>query len=333
MRHRMEEKSNPKFLLLRKRQEIISTIRKDLYSQNFLEVETPLLVKHTTPDVHLDSILADNGYLITSTEYQVKRLIASGFPQVFTLTKNFRAHDKGRYHSPEFTMLEWGRAFQTLHDIEEDAVRFIQKAFRKLYPNQNYLTFNGNTIDFMTNSWERLTVRQAFEDYLGLKNLGNFSLENIRKASKEADIDLPKDYEDDLPFTISFLLDKLQTYLGKEKPTFLHEWPSFLTSSAPSNAKDPYTVERSELYIGGIEIANGFPFLRDPKIQKKLFEEQLDQRKLLGKPSVTLDDKYIEALSQLPEGAGMALGVDRLVMILTESSSLSDVQAFDWDDL
>lgn len=318
---------------LYQRQQIISTIREDLYREGFLEVETPILVKNTTPDAFIDSVQAGDGYLITSTEYQVKRLIAGGFDKVFTLTKNFRAHDQGRYHSPEFTMIEWGRAFKTLSDIEEDAVRFIKKAFRLIHPKKDFLNFNGNEIHFLADPWDRLTVREAFRIHLALEDLGDFSLECLCQASQKAGISLPDSFQYEKSLVISFLLDQLQSNLGKHRPTFLHEWPSYLTSSAPTSLNDPCVAERSELYIGGIEIANGFPFLTDPRKQKVLFEKQQNERKALGKPVVPMDEKYIESLKKLPEGVGMALGIDRLVMVLTEAKKLSDVQTFEWEEL
>jgi len=318
------------FSRLKQRQKIIASIREYLYMEDFLEVETPLLVKNTTPDVYIESIQAGNGYLITSTEYQVKRLIADGLEKVFTICKNFRAYDQGKYHNPEFTMLEWGRAHCSLEDIEEDVENFICKAFSEVYPESKFVSFNGCNIELF-GDWERLTVKEAFERYLGFNELKDFSLESLCWAADSAGFVIPFEYREDLDFLISYLLDSLQSHLGKEKPVFLHEWPAYLTSSAP--LKGEGTVERSELYIGGIEVANGFPFLRDSEIQRNLFEEQQSRRKKTCKPVVELDQKYIESLNSLPRGAGMALGVDRLVMILTGSVQLSEVMAFTWDDL
>jgi lysyl-tRNA synthetase class 2 len=319
---------------LHQRHQIIATIRKDLYAQEFLEIETPLLVKGTCPDIHIDSIEAGEGYLVTSTEYQIKRMIVGGFEKVFTLTKNFRAYDRGRFHSTEFTMLEWARAYDLLDSIEEDAMRFIRKAFCLLFPNQTSLIFNGHTIDFLGKSWERLTVRSALQKYLGLENLEDFSLEPLLKASKDAGLALPEEFSHDKHCAISCLMDLLQPYLGIKTPTFLQEWPAYLTSSAPISSEDPFVAERSELYIGGIEIADGFPFLRDVQLQRDLFKQALENRKELKKPAVIIDERFLNAMDQgLPDGAGMALGVDRLVMVLTGSERLADVQAFDWDEL
>lgn len=319
---------------LRQRCQIIAAIREDLYTQEFLEVETPLLVKGTCPDIHIDSIKAGDGYLVTSTEYQIKRLIVGGFEKVFTLTKNFRAYDQGRFHSQEFTMLEWARAYESLAAIEEDAIRFIRQAFKKLFPNQKSLDFNGHRIDFLETPWDRLTVRKALEKHLGLKNLEDFSLEPLLKASEEAGLYLPENFCHDKHCAISYLMDQLQPHLGIHSPIFLQEWPAYLTSSAPVSSQDPFVAERSELYIGGIEIADGFPFLRNAELQREFFRQALEQRKEMQKPAVAVDENFLKALDQgLPEGAGMALGIDRLVMVLTSSERLADIQAFDWDEL
>jgi len=335
MRWKMERDASSRMLRLHQRQQIISAIREDLYEQDFLEIETPLLIKGTCPDIHIDSIPAGEGfYLATSTEYQIKRMMVGGFEKVFTLTKNFRANDRGRYHNHEFTMLEWARAFKSLHEIEEDAIRFIRKAFRKLYPIQNTLNYRSHDIDFMAKDWERITVRNAFEKYLGLRNLQDFSLDHLSRSSKDCGITIPEFLLDDKYSALSYLLDQLQSHLGFQTPTFLQEWPAYMTTSAPISSKDPYVAERTELYIGGIEISNGFPFLTDASMQKDLFRQGLEKRKEIGKPPVTLDEPFLKALEEgLPQGAGMALGMDRLVMVLTGSKQLADVQAFDWDEL
>jgi lysyl-tRNA synthetase class 2 len=335
LRWKTETEGTSRMFRLKQRQQVISAIREDLSDQGFLEVETPLLIKGTCPDVHIDSIPAGDGYyLATSTEYQIKRMFTGGFEKVFTLTKNFRANDRGRYHSHEFTMLEWARAFKSLHDIEEDVIRFTRKAFRKLYPNQNTLHFNNHAIDFITKDWESLTVRNALEKHLGLTDLEDFSLEPLLCASKQVGLEIPKALKQNKYMVMSFLMDKLQAHLGYSSPTFLKEWPAYQTTSAPISSSDPYTAERTELYIAGIEISDGFPFLRDVRKQRNLFRHEQLLREEMGKPTVTLDELFLKALEEgLPPGAGMALGIDRLVMVLTGSQRLSDVQAFDWDEL
>lgn len=320
--------------LLFQRQRMIAAIRGYLHAEDFLEAETPLLIKATCPDIHIDSVCAGGGkYLATSTEYQIKRMIAGGFDKVFTLTKNFRENDSGRYHSEEFTMLEWARAGKSLSDIEEDVIRFTRQAFSNLFPQHSAILFNGFEIDIMNAPWEFITVREAFRTYLGLDHLEDFSLSALTSASEKADILLPDEFKQSQYLVMSYLFDLLQKHLGCRTPTFLQEWPAWLTTSAPKSKKDPYAAERSELYIAGIEIADGFPFLRDPQFQRTLFAEELVKRKELGKPSVAIDERYIEALTDLPEGAGMALGIDRLAMVLTGAESLADVQPFSAEEL
>ncbi len=298
-----------------KRQEIIRTIREDLYNEGFLEAETPLLIKGTCPDLYIDSIEAKGGYLATSTEYQIKRMMQEGFDKVFTLTKNFRENDVGRYHSQEFTMLEWGRAGVLLDAIEEDAERFIQK----ISPSKPF---------------KKLTVREAFSTYLGLDDLEDFSLHPLLNACKRASVALPDAFLHDKYMLISFLFEKLQSHLGHDIPTFLRDWPAYLTTSAPLTVHDPTVADRSELYIKGIEIADGFPFLQDAAFQRQLFEHEQSLRVAIGKKPVQLDEKFLDCLARgMPSGAGMALGVDRLVMVLTGATSLAEVQAFSQDEL
>ncbi len=316
------------------RQKIMSAIRSNLYQQDFLEVETPLLVKGTCPDTHIDSVGADGGYLVTSTEYQIKRLIVGGFENVFTLTKNFRLGDRGRYHSSEFTMLEWARAFGSLDEIEDDAVRFIRDAFTVIYPGKTHLQFQDTSISIMGEPWEELTVREALHRYLGLENVEDFSLEILLNSAHNAGVHIPKTFEQDRYLLLSHLLELVQPHLGKQTPTFLREWPAFMTSSAQVSQSDPHVAKRSELYIAGIEIADGFPFLTDAHQQQVFFDREFQRRSIEGKELVIIDHRYIDALGQgISPGAGMALGVDRLVMVLTNAAQLSDVQAFSWDEL
>ncbi len=323
------------------RQTIIREIREDFFSQNFLEVETPLLVKSTCPDIHMDSIVASVGhaggscaYLVTSTEYQIKRLMVGGFEQVYTLTKNFRANDQGRYHSHEFTMLEWARAYGSLAEIEDDAIRLIRKAFQKLYPGQTSLDYNGVRINFLEGSWEKLSVREAFRIHLGLIDVKDFSLEALLQASGQAGIELPSHFKEDNHLVLSFLLDQLQFHLGRKTPTFLREWPAFMTSSARIHPLDPQFAERSELYIAGIEISDGFPFLCDAEAQRTYFARELKRRQEEGRSIVIIDELYLQALDEgIPPGAGMALGIDRLVMVLTGAQALAEVQAFAWNEV
>jgi lysyl-tRNA synthetase class 2 len=145
---------------------------------------------------------------------------------------------------------------------------------------------------------------------------------------------VPDSFLQDKYTLMSYLFDKLNPFLGLKTPTFLQKWPAFMTTSAPLSKEDPSVAERSELYIAGLEIADGFPFLTDLSLQKKLFDNEQNQRIAIGKPKVQLDEQFLKALSlDMPQGAGMALGVDRLVSVLLGANSLAEVQAFSSDEL
>jgi lysyl-tRNA synthetase class 2 len=332
LRWRAVRQKRSRLELLRDRQEILREIRDDLYAQEFLEVQTPLLVPTSCPDLHIDSIPAQGGYLVTSTEYQLKRLIVGGVDKLFSLTQNFRAGDLGPRHNPEFTMLEWARAFAPLAAIEEDVERFTRRAFLRLHKNRSELSYRGASID-MTKPWERLTVREAFERYLGVVVASDFSLTSLARGAERAGLEVPEFLAQDAHSFTTYLLELVQPHLGQRVPLFLHEWPAFMTSSAELQTGNPALAERSELFIGGLEIADGFPSLRDVKTQEALFARELSRRAACGKPAIPIDTKYLEALRQgIPPGAGMALGIDRLVMVLTEQDDIRDVLAFAWDE-
>lgn len=319
---------------LRRRQEIVRAIRDDLYGEGFLEVQTPLLARGGCPDLHIDSFeVGDGRYLVTSTEYQLKRMIAGGFDRVFTLTQNFRRGEVGAHHNPEFTMLEWARAFESLSAIEDDAERFVRSSLRRIAPASTVIERDGATIDLGA-PWERISVREALARHLHVEVAPDFSLESMREGSARAGLALPNGVDESALTFVSYLLVELQPHLGRVTPTFLRDWPSFMTSSAGLLPNAPWLAERSELYIAGIEIADGFPSLRDPALQRETFARELAKRRADGKEPVEIDERYLAALEQgLPPGAGMALGLDRLVMVLTGAHELRDVLPFAWDEL
>lgn len=330
LRWRLPARSPSRMDSLHRRQTILRAIRDYLYDEGFLEVQTPLLVRGTCPDAHIASVRAGAGYLVTSTEYQLKRLEVGGFDKVFTLTQNFRDADRGDRHNPEFTMLEWARTFAALADIERDAEGFVKRAFRALHPGEASLRYRGVEVR-VNGPWERLTVADALREHLGIDLHPDKPLreEVIRRG-----IDVPASFLADEHLLFSYLLDSIQPKIGAPAPTFLCDWPAYMTSSAAIRADAPALAERSELIIAGVEISDGFPSLRGADQQRALFDRELGRRRAGGLPEVELDARYLAALDQgIPPGAGMALGVDRLVMILTGAETIRDVIPFAWDEL
>lgn len=333
-RRRVEPGAPSRMHLLWQRQAALQAIRAYFHAEGFLEVQTPLLVRGTCPDVHLDSLRAGPGYLTTSTEYQIKRLVVGGFEKLFTLTQNFRGGDQGQRHNPEFTMLEWARAFASLDAVERDAEAFVKQAFRALHPGREKLTYRGREVRIDGVTWERLTVREALERHLGLHLAPDADLASLRAEVERLQLDVPAPFLEDQHGLFSFLVDAVQPHLGSPVPTFLREWPSFMTSSADLLPGAPALAERSELIIAGLELSDGFPSLRDAALQEGFFHREQARRAREGKEPVALDERYLAAIRQgIPPGAGMALGVDRLIMILTGAAQIRDVLTFAWHEL
>lgn len=314
---------------LRLRHTIRSVIQNYLDDQGFIAIDAPLLVKGTTPDPGIASFQVGDHYLTTSTEYHIKRIVSLGLEKVYTLTQNFRDESPGKMHNPEFTMLEWARVGAPLADIEADAEGMVTAALQALNLPQE-LIYQGQTIN-LAPPWKRLTVAEAISASSGI-TINKFDIPTLQSALAGICIQLQPEWAEDVVMLFTLLLDHAQKSLGMDTPVFLQDWPTFLTSSALEKSEE-ITI-RSELFIAGIEISDGFPSLTDPQKQKEAFARQLRRREMEKLPTVSLDQRYIAALETgLPSGAGMALGFDRLVMLLTDSQRIADVMPFSWDEL
>jgi elongation factor P--(R)-beta-lysine ligase len=322
--------------ILSARHLIKRAVRDYLHHEGFIEIDMPLLVRGTTPDAEVHSFdvpTQDTAarYLATSCEYQIKRMEIGGFDRLYTLTQNFRAGDHGRHRNPEFTMLEWARVGQSLTDIENDAQSFLQQAHKALGGDGENLLYQGREID-IASPWQRMTLRDAAQEYLNVA-LPGFSSADMHIALQKMDIDVQPDWHDNADMLFSLLFDQLQPLLGQERPVFIQEWPRRMTASAALDAHGQFTT-RSELFIAGIELSDGFPTLCDPTAQKEGFASQQTRRQESGYATVELDKKFLQNLNEgLPQGAGMALGFDRLVMLLTDQTDIKSVLAFAWDEL
>lgn len=315
--------------VLRDRHTIRSAIRNYFDSADFIEIDAPLLVRGTTPDTGIVSFTVGDRYLVTSTEYQIKRLIVGGFDKVYTLTQNFRAGDLGPRNNPEFTMLEWGRAGADLRQIEEDVECFVHVAHTAL-GGTGKLDYQGRTIDLRP-PWPRIPVADAIARHTGVV-LPDFSIASLQRATVAAGITVRDAWKSDRELLFSLLIDDTQRMLGFERPVFLVDWPSFQASSAVLRPGTDI-ANRSELILGGLELSDGFPFLTDPTDHHERFMRQQKRRVEEGHSTVSLDDRYLGALGEgLPRGAGMALGFDRLVMVLTNQTEIRPTLAFDWTE-
>jgi len=288
---------------------MMCAIRRFFVERDYLEIETPLRVPTQAPETHIDAIPSDGWFLQTSPELCMKRLLAAGYPRIFQIAHCFRKGERGRLHSDEFTLLEWYRAGIDYLDMMEECEDLFLFVTGELGFGTT-VDYRGRTIDF-TKPWERISVKEAFRKYSSL-------------SPEEA---IVKELFDEIMVT------EIEPNLGKNKPSFLYDYPLSLGSLARKKKKDPSVAERFEIYAGGLELANAFSELTDTEEQRKRFQKEDALRRQSGKAAYPVPEKFLAALSHMPEASGIALGVDRLAMIFAGSDSIDGVVAFTPEEL
>jgi lysyl-tRNA synthetase class 2 len=317
---------------------IMRAVRGYFQVQNFLEVETPTRVFSPGQEVHIDAIPASDGrYLMTSPEYHMKRLVAAGLPRIVQFCRCFRAEEAGPIHQPEFTMVEWYRAGGTMDDLVRDCEVIVEVAARAVgnWPTvsipANRRGANQNNRFTIEAPFARTTVRELFSDHAGFKLRGDESSDELRNLAERAACRVGPDAGwDDIFYQV--FLDRIESHLGVEHPTVVLDWPLPMAALARRKADDPLTAERFELYAAGLELANAFGELTDPVEQRARFEAEAALRRQRGGAVYPIDEKLIEALGHMPATCGIALGFDRLVMLVTGASHIREVLAFAYDE-
>lgn len=303
----------------KKRAEIIATIRQFFTTRDVIEVDTPLLSHGTVTDVHLDAFSTvaypsiDNKlmYLQTSPEFAMKRLLASGFQSIYQIGKAFRYEDSGRFHNAEFTMLEWYRIgfdhFALMDEVDE-LLQYV----------------------LACEPADKFTYQQLFQTYLNIDPL-NTNLTELKTCL--ADNEVLGDWitsEQDQDVLLQVLFSEIiEKQIGKERPAMVYHYPSSQAALAKISKMDNRVAERFECYFHGIELANGFHELVNANEQVQRFRQDNLKRKAIGKPEMPIDDNFIQALEfGLPKCAGVALGVDRLMMIALKKTRIEKVLTF-----
>ena len=295
-------------LNLETRAQIIQTIRKFFIDHNYLEVETPIRIPAPAPEAFIDAEASGSWFLQTSPELCMKQLLAAGFSKIFQICKCFRKDEQGRKHMPEFTMLEWytiGHNYLDMMDQCEQLLLFILKEL----DCGNSLEYQGVHINFKA-PWSRLSVSDAFNQY----------------ASMPLNTALTKNCFEEV------MVDEIEPHLGYN-PIFLYDYPTSLAALARTKPDDPSFAERFELYIGGLELCNAFSELTDPVAQRMRFMSEQDQRRKMKKNIYPMPDRFISCLRDLSSAAGNALGIDRLVMLFTDSPRIEEVVTFIAEEL
>lgn len=313
---------------LHERAAVLAAVRSFFAARGFLEVETPVLVPAPGLEIHIRAVPAGEGHwLITSPEYQMKRLLAGGLQRIFTLCKCFRAGEEGQHHSTEFTMLEWYRAWARLGGVLTDTEELVAHVAREVAGGP-VVRVGDRTID-VTPPWDRITVAEAMERFAGVSLEGDERPEILRGKLEVAGIDIGTARAWDDLFYCAFVGRVEPALAALDRPIFVVDWPVRLGALARRKPKDPRLVERFEAYIGGIELANAFGELTDPLEQRARFEDDRAARAERGLEVYPVDEKLIAALEEgVPFSAGIALGIDRLVMLVTGAAHIRDVLAF-----
>jgi len=294
---------------LAKRARIIGEIRSFFNEEGYLEVETPLRIPAPAPESHIDPIPSAAWFLHTSPELCMKRFLAAGYGRIFQICHCWRAEERGRLHLPEFTMLEWYRTETGYFGLMDECEALIRSVGAAIGLKER-LVYGGREIS-LQGPWERITVSEAFARYTP------YSLAEA----------LRRDLFDEV------MVNDIEPHLGKDGPVFIHDYPASRGALARLKPDDPTVAERFELYIGGVELANAFSELTDPEEQRTRFLQEREMRLSLGKMVCPIPEKFLEELAHMPPAAGIALGLDRLIMIFLQAASIDEVVAFTPEDL
>lgn len=306
---------------LKARADLLMQLRQFFAQKMVLEVDTPAMSQASITDIHLHPFCTHfvgpgwaqglTLYLQTSPEFHMKRLLAAGSGAIYQITKAFRNEEAGRNHNPEFTMLEWYRPDFDHHDLMGEMDELLQQTLR-------------------CDQAERLTYQQAFLQWLGFCPL-DASLEQLKQHAALAGFADLAAQETNRDTLLQLLFSHLiEPQIGQERPAFVYDFPASQAALAQVSTTDPRVAARFEVYFKGIELANGFFELQDAAEQLARFEQDNAQRLAAGLTPMPIDQHLIAALEHgLPSCAGVALGVDRLLMLMLGKSHLAQVLAFD----
>ena len=278
---------------------LMRRIRAFFHERGFTEVETPIRLKVPCMELHIDAEPSGDHFLRTSPEIYHKQLLAAGCTNIFEIGKCFRRGEIGPLHNPEYTMLEWYRTNADYMDILADTKALIQAVAGVADP--------GSAGRIADPAWKRMTVSAAFLEFAGWDPVGHYD-------ENRFDLDLVEKVEPAI------------TRIGGA--VVLIDYPVEAAALSRRKLGNPLVAERWELYIDGVEIANAYSELTDPAEQRRRFEECAEQRRVLGKEVYPIDEAFIQSLENMPPSGGVALGIDRLLMLLAGADSLDAVLSF-----
>ncbi len=286
------------------RAQVFSLTRRFFRARGFLEVETPVRVPAVAPEANIAPVASEGWYLITSPELHMKRLLAAGYPRLFQLARCFRRGERGRLHNPEFTLLEWYEAGSDYLGVVGDTEQLVAFLAQEMGLG-TAITYQGQAID-LTPPWPRLTVREAYLKCAGWDPVARY--------------DAPR-FDEDAAL-------KVLPALPRARPLVLLDYPREAASLARLKPDDPLVAERAEVFIGGLELTNGYSELNDAQEQRERFRAEAAQIARATGRQVPQPESFLEVVGQMPPAGGIALGMDRLVMLLLDAASIDEVLAF-----
>jgi len=305
--------------ILQTRAKLMAGIRDFFSKRQVLEVETPLLSHGTITDPHIQAIPAlfigaekKTVFLQTSPEYAMKRLLAADVGAIYQICKAFRQGEIGKLHNPEFTLLEWYRPGFDHHDLMDEMSDLLQCILQ-------------------TKPIVRLSYHEIFETYLKI-NPHTASFVELAICAEKNQVDMVSDLSDRNAWLNLLLSHCIEPHLGQENPVFVYDFPASQAALAKIRPENPPVASRFELYFKGVELANGFHELLDAKEQRKRFEADLLFRKQQGLGASSIDERFLAALEKgLPDCAGVALGIDRLMMLALGCPSIKEAMSFHFE--
>ncbi len=291
--------------LLLQRQHMLAAVREFFDTRGFLAVSTPLRIPTPALEDYIDAEQSGDCFLRTSPELHMKRLLAAGYAKLYQVGPCFREGERGRLHLPEFAMLEWYRLNADYRTVLTDTTQLVRHVAEAVI-DQLEIVFRGTPIDLRAD-WEELTVARAFERY---------AQQDVHAAIRHGTFE-------------QILVERVEPCLGMHTPTVLLDYPLACGGLAARKQDEPRLLERWELYIAGVELANACTELTDHDEQLKRFTDCAAARRARGQQVYPIDEPFMAALAEgMPPAAGVAVGLDRLLMLLTGAANIADLVPF-----
>lgn len=323
------------------REQVIKAIRSFFDEKQFHEVETPILIGNPPAESYLEvfqTTLLDrtknprSAYLSTSPEVPLKKLMVAGIGNCYSITKSFRNTEmQSRTHNPEFTILEWYRVYTQYLQIMDDCEALVLH-INSVLGHGTILTYQGKSFD-LSKKWTRISVKDAFKKWAHVNLIEFFDIKKAREicTKKGYAVSAINTWEE---LYNQIYLNEIEPHLGVDAPTIIYEFPGSMAALARKKGSDPRFAERFEFYIAGLELGDCYGELTNWKEQETRFTQELKELKRLGKTTYEYDHDFISALKEgMPEASGIAVGVDRLIMLFANVTDIADTMFFPVGDL